>query len=205
MCGLGNSGDQWGQNYFYNNTEMSFYRFILISSRIYNGVFQRLLWCVMSQQTECRSRVRMSSISKILKKFAKMVKECHFSVNSLSGGNFFGKIYNLYKHIVGLLFLNESLQLFSISNMVNIDRYNPHKSPFRFSIIVKSVKGSQKQKVCDPPSQMLSKGLAPVVHDPASVACVPGVLPGTALFRSPSPGTCITYLTNLSLPRMMSP
>ena len=50
-----------------------------------------------------------------------------FSVNSLSGGNFFGKIYNLYKHIIGLLFLNESLQLFSISNMVNIDRYNPHK------------------------------------------------------------------------------
>lgn len=50
-----------------------------------------------------------------------------FSVNSLSGGNIFGKIYNLYKHIIGLLFLNESLQLFSISNMVNIDRYNLHK------------------------------------------------------------------------------
>lgn len=77
-----------------------------------------------------------------------------------------------------------------------------NKSPFRFSIIVKSVKGSQEQKVCDPPSRMLSKGLAPVARDPVSVACMRGILPGTALFSSPSPGTCIIYLTNLSLPRM---
>ena len=67
--------------------------------------------------------------------------------------------------------------------MIGITHIN--KSPFRFSIIVKSVKGSQEQKVCDPLSQMLSKGLAPVAHDPVSVAWVPAILPGTALVGLP--------------------